>query len=127
MTRFYLHFLIELHKGCNKTLSLTDETLVTDLNETCSWTVKSPAKTNIVVQVSVLHLTDPRDSMLLLDKTALIASYTEMDKSGKDKSILSMLISLLEKKYSVTYSVWKVFDEIDQFENSFSIVFAWIL
>ncbi|XP_048775802.2 cubilin-like isoform X2 [Ostrea edulis] len=80
----FLLVLLSAHAdpGCNKTLSLTDETLVTDLNETCSWTVKSPAKTNIVVQVSVLHLTDPRDSMLLLDKTALIASYTEMDKSG---------------------------------------------
>jgi hypothetical protein len=80
-----LHFLLKLHvlEGCNETLTLTNATVFKDLNETCSWTVKSPDKTTILLQVTGLQLTDPRDSVFVMDKKTLIATYTQMDKKGK--------------------------------------------
>ncbi|XP_062613995.1 cubilin-like [Saccostrea cucullata] len=68
--------------GCNNTVNLTNETVVTTLNESCSWTIKSPNSTTIVLQVTTLNLTDPRDSVIVLSDTALIASYTILDKNG---------------------------------------------
>ncbi|XP_078324325.1 cubilin-like isoform X1 [Crassostrea virginica] len=68
--------------GCNKTLNLNNETLVKNLNETCSWMVQSPNVTSIVLRVSSLLLKDPRDSVLVLEGVTLLASYTNIDQSG---------------------------------------------
>ena len=66
-------------------MNLNNETLVKNLNETCSWMVQSPTVTTIVLRVSSLLLKDPRDSVLVLEGDTLLASYTNIDQSGKYK------------------------------------------
>lgn len=74
--------IVHAVSGCNKTLTLSNETLVADLNETCSWVIKSPKSTTIVLQVTSLHLTNSLDSVRVVDGETLIASYTDLDQSG---------------------------------------------
>eukprot|EP00105_Crassostrea_gigas_P017236 XP_011434922.1 PREDICTED: uncharacterized protein LOC105333575 isoform X1 [Crassostrea gigas] len=74
--------IVHAESGCNKTLTLSNETLEVDLIETCSWVIKSPKSTTIVLQMSSLQLTNSMDSVRVVDGDTLIASYTDLDQSG---------------------------------------------
>lgn len=74
--------LVHAVSGCKKTLTLSNETLVVDLNETCTWMIQSPIATTIVLQVTSFQLTNAMDDVRVLDGETLIASYTDRDQSG---------------------------------------------